>query len=76
MQIKKRELLNAPRNRGGGYFLYFDAMHPGDGAAHMMSAVAEEISEKVSIILGSVKLPTESTETVSAFLIGLKACKC
>ena len=59
-------------HRGGGYFLYFDAMHPGDGAAHMMSAIAEEISEKVSIVLGSVKLPTESTETVSAFLTVLK----
>ena len=59
-------------HRGGGYFLYFDAMHPGDGAAHMMSAIAEEISEKVSIVLGSVKLPTESTETVAAFLTGLK----
>lgn len=59
-------------HRGGGYFLYFDAMHPGDGAAHMMSAIAEEISEKVSIVLGSVKLPTESTETVAAFLTELK----
>jgi hypothetical protein len=59
-------------HRGGGYFLYFDAMHPGNGAAHMMSAIAEEISEKVSIVLGSVKLSTESTETVMAFLRGIK----
>lgn len=59
-------------HKGGGYFLYFDAMHPGDGAAHMMSAIAEEISEKISIVLGSVKLPTESIETVTAFLTRLK----
>jgi hypothetical protein len=60
-------------HRGGGYFLYFDAMHPGDGAAHLMCAVAEEISERVQVVLGSVKLPTESTETVAAFLRELKA---
>jgi hypothetical protein len=59
-------------HRGGGFFMYFDAMHPGDGAAHLMCAIAEEVSEKVSIVLGSVKLPTESTETVSAFLRELK----
>jgi hypothetical protein len=59
-------------HRGGGFFMYFDAMHPGDGAAHLMCAIAEEISEKVSIVLGSVKLPTESTETVAAFLRDLK----
>ena len=59
-------------HRGGGFFMYFDAMHPGDGAAHLMCAIAEEISEKVSIVLGSVKLPTESTETVSVFLRELK----
>ena len=59
-------------HRGGGYFLYFDAMHPGNGAAHLMCAIAEEISERVSIVLGSVKLPKESTETVAAFLRELK----
>ncbi len=59
-------------HRGGGFFMYFDAMHPGDGAAHLMCAIAEEVSEKVSIVLGSVKLPKESTETVSAFLRALK----
>ena len=59
-------------HRGGGYFMYFDSMHPGDGAAHMMCAVAEEISERVDIVLGSVKLPKESTETVAAFLRDLK----
>ena len=37
-----------------------------------MCAVAEEISEKVNIVLGSVKLPTESTETVAAFFRELK----
>lgn len=52
--------------------MYFDAMHPGDGAAHLMCAIAEEVSEKVSMVLGSVKLPTESTETVAAFLRELK----
>lgn len=51
-------------HRGGGFFMYFDAMHPGNGAAHLMCAIAEEVSEKVSMVLGSVKLPTESTETV------------
>ena len=59
-------------HRGGGYFLYFDAMHPGDGAAHIMCAVAEEISEKVNIVLGSTKLPTESTENVAAFFREIK----
>ena len=59
-------------HRGGGWFLYFDAMHPGDGASHFMCAVAEEIAEKVNIVLGSVKLPTESTETVAAFFKELK----
>lgn len=59
-------------HRGGGYFLYFDAMHPGDGAAHLMCAVAEEISEKVNIVLGSAKLPTESTESVAAFFREIK----
>ncbi|WP_290646608.1 hypothetical protein, partial [Aquabacterium sp.] len=52
--------------------LYFDAMHPGDGSAHLMCAVAEEISENISIVLGSVKLPTESTETVASFMRELK----
>lgn len=59
-------------HRGGGYFLYFDAMHPGDGAAHLMCAIAEEVSERISIVLGSIKLPKESTETVAAFLRELK----
>jgi len=59
-------------HKGGGYFLYFDAMHPGDGAAHIMCAVAEEISEKVNIVLGSTKLPTESTENVAAFFREIK----
>jgi len=59
-------------HKGGGYFLYFDAMHPGDGAAHIMCAVAEEISEKVHIVLGSAKLPTESTESVAAFFSEIK----
>ena len=59
-------------HRGGGFFMYFDAMHPGDGAAHLMCAIAEEVSEKVSMVLGSVKLPTESIETVSAFFRELK----
>lgn len=59
-------------HKTGGYFLYFDAMHPGDGAAHIMCAVAEEISEKVHIVLGSTKLPTESTESVAAFFRELK----
>ncbi len=58
--------------RGGGFFLYFDAMHPGDGAAHLMCAVAEEIANKVQVVLGSAKLPTESTETAAAFLRELK----
>lgn len=53
--------------------MYFDAMHPGDGSAHLMCAVAEEISEKVNLVLGSVKLQTESTETVAAFFRELKA---
>jgi hypothetical protein len=60
-------------HKGGGYFLYFDAMHPGNSSAHLMCAIAEEISQKVNIVLGSVKLPTESTETVTAFLRELKA---
>lgn len=59
-------------HKGGGYFLYFDSMHPGNGAAHIMCAVAEEISEKVSIVLGSTKLPTESTETVAPFFREIK----
>lgn len=59
-------------HRGGGFFLYFDAMHPGNGAAHIMCAVAEEISEKVNIVLGSTKLPTESTESVAAFFREIK----
>jgi hypothetical protein len=59
-------------HRGGGFFMYFDVMHPGNGAAHLMCAIAEEVSEKVNIVLGSVKLPTESTETVVAFLRELK----
>lgn len=59
-------------HNGGGYFLYFDAMHPGNGAAHIMCAVAEEISEKVNIVLGSTKLPTESTESVAAFFKEIK----
>ena len=59
-------------HRGAGYFLYFDAMHPGDGAAHLMCAIAEEISKRISIVLGSVKLPKESTETVATFLRDLK----
>ena len=72
-QQDKLSEINQFLHRGGGYFLYFDAMHPGDGAAHLMCAVAEEISEKVNIVLGSVKLPKESTDTVVAFLRELKA---
>ncbi len=72
-QQDKLAEINRFLQRGGGYFLYFDAMHPGDGTAHLMCAVAEEISEKVNIVLGSVKLPTESTETVAAFLRELKS---
>lgn len=68
----KQEEIRQFLQRGGGYFLYFDSMHPGDGASHMMCAVAEEISERVSIVLGSVKLPKESTETVATFLRDLK----
>lgn len=37
-----------------------------------MCAIAEEIAQKVNIVLGSVKLPTESTDTVAAFLSELK----
>ena len=59
-------------HRAGGYFLYFDAMHPGNGAAHIMCAVAEEISEKVNIVLGSTKLSAESTESVAAFFREIK----
>ena len=72
-QQDKLAEINQFLHKGGGYFLYFDAMHPGDGSAHLMCAVAEEISEKVNIVLGSVKLPTESTETVAAFFRELKA---
>lgn len=57
---------------GGGYFLHFDAAHPGQGSSHLMCAVAEESSEKSQIVLGSAKLSTESTETVADFLRGLK----
>lgn len=55
-------------HRGGGYFLHFDATHPGKGAAHLMCAIGEEVSRKAQIVLGCEKLPTESTETVIAFL--------
>lgn len=72
-QQDKLAEINQFLHKGGGYFLYFDAMHPGDGSAHLMCAVAEEISAKVNIVLGSVKLPTESTETVAAFFRELKA---
>jgi hypothetical protein len=71
-QKDKRQELKNFLNKGGGYFLYFDAMHPGNGAAHIMCAVAEEISEKVHIVLGSTKLPTESTESVAAFFREIK----
>lgn len=71
-QRDKQSEIKQLLQRGGGYFLYFDAMHPGDGSAHLMCAIAEEVSEKINIILGSVKLPKESTETVSAFLRDLK----
>lgn len=71
-QRDKRIEIKKFLHRGGGFFMYFDAMHPGDGAAHLMCAIAEEVSEKVSLVLGSVKLPTESTETVAAFLRELK----
>lgn len=71
-QKDKRPEIRGFLHRGGGYFLYFDAMHPGNGAAHIMCAVAEEISEKVQIVLGSTKLPTESTENVSAFFREIK----
>lgn len=71
-QKDKLPELNNFLHRGGGYFLYFDAMHPGNGAAHIMCAVAEEVSEKVNIVLGSTKLPTESTESVAAFFREIK----
>ena len=56
----------------GGYFLHFDSTHPGQGASHLMCAVAEEVSEKSHIVLGSARLVSECKETVVAFLKILK----
>jgi hypothetical protein len=59
-------------HRGGGYFLHFDSTHPGKGAAHLICAIAEEVERKTQIVLSCAKLPTESTETVIAFLKTIK----
>ena len=59
-------------HKGGGYFLHFDSTHPNQGSSHLMCAIAEEVSEKVSMVLGSAKLSTESIETVTNFLRGIK----
>ena len=59
-------------HKSGGYFLHFDSAHPGEGASHLMCAVAEEIDKKIQVVLGSVKLPRESKETVIDFLKTLK----
>jgi hypothetical protein len=59
-------------HRGSGYFLHFDSTHPGKGAAHLMCAIGEEVERRAQIVLGCEKLPTESTETVIAFLKTIK----
>lgn len=51
----------------GGYILYFDATCDGD-SPHLLCAIAEE----VDLVLGSVKVPSESTESIVAFLANIK----
>ncbi len=47
----------------GGYILHFDATSDGD-SPHLLCAIAEV----VDLVLGSVKVPTETTEAVVDFL--------
>lgn len=66
----KRTEIKGLLHRGGGYFLHFDATHPGKGASHLMCAIAEEVEKRAQIVLDCARLPTESTETVAEFLRG------
>jgi hypothetical protein len=68
----QKEEIRTFLHKDGGYFLHFDSTHPNQGSSHLMCAIAEEVSEKVSMVLGSAKLATESIETVTAFLRGIK----
>ena len=68
----QKEEIRTFLHKGGGYFLHFDSTHPNQGSSHLMCAIAEEVSEKVSMVLGSAKLPTESIDTVTKFLRGIK----
>lgn len=51
----------------GGYILHFDATCDGD-SPHLLCAMAEE----VDLVLGSVKVPSETTEAVVDFLTTIK----
>lgn len=51
----------------GGYVLHFDATCDGD-SPHLFCAMAEI----VNLVLGSVKMPSETTEAIVAFLTTIK----
>lgn len=51
----------------GGYILHFDATCDGD-SPHLFCAMAEV----VNLVLGSVKMPSETTEAIVAFLSTIK----
>lgn len=51
----------------GGYILHFDATCDGD-SPHLFCAMAEI----VNLVLGSVKMPSETTEAIVAFLTTIK----
>lgn len=51
----------------GGYILHFDATCDGD-SPHLLCAIAET----VDLVLGTVKVPSESTEAVVDFLTKIK----
>ena len=51
----------------GGYILHFDATCDGD-SPHLFCAMAEV----VNLVLGSVKMPSENTEAIVAFLTNMK----
>ncbi len=63
---KSPEIQESLREKGG-YVLHFDATCDGD-SPHLLCAIAEQ----VGLVLGSVKVPSETTEATANFLNGIK----
>lgn len=66
-QVDKAPEIKQLLNEKGGYILHFDATCDGD-SPHLLCAIAEQ----VGLVLGSVKVPSETTEAIATFLNNIK----